>query len=87
MTIEKHSKYIEPIALRTQEAMNNSHASVYPLDASRLEANVINADIGRRDVELTPTYQMPPAMEHEEEGTGAVRTHEQRLRHTTQSGL
>lgn len=68
VTIEKHAKYIEPIALRTQEAMNNAHVSVYPLDASRLEANVINAEIGNRNVELTPTYQMPAAMEHEEEG-------------------
>jgi VWFA-related protein len=69
VSIEKHSKYIEPIALRTQEALNNAHASVYPLDASRLEANVINAEIGNRNVELTPTYQMPPAVEQAEEGT------------------
>jgi VWFA-related protein len=68
-TVEKHSKYIEPAALRIQEAMNNAHASIYPLDASRLEANVINAEIGNRNVQLTPTYQMPPAMEKEQEGT------------------
>ncbi len=60
ITIEKSSKYIEPAALRTQEAMNNAQVSVYPLDASRLEANVINADIGNRNVELTPTFQKPP---------------------------
>ena len=68
-TVEKHSKFIEPAALRTQEAMNNAHASIYPLDASRLEASVINAEIGNRNVELTPTYQAPPGIEHEEEGT------------------
>jgi len=68
-TVEKHSKFIEPAALRTQEAMNNAHASIYPLDASRLEANVINAEIGNRNVQLTPTYQAPPGIEHEEEGT------------------
>lgn len=69
VTIEKHAKFIEPAALRTQEAMNDAHASVYPLDASRLEAATINPTIGTRNVELTPTYQMPPAMEHEMEGT------------------
>jgi len=69
VSIQKHSKFIEPIALRTQEAMNNAHASVYPLDASRLEASVINASTGNRNVELTPTYQMPAYVEHEEEGT------------------
>lgn len=58
-TIEKHAKYIEPYALRTQEAMNNAQVSVYPLDASRLEANVIGASIQNRNVQLTPTYQNP----------------------------
>ena len=60
VTIEKGSKTIEPAALRTQEAMNNAHVSVYPLDASHLEANVINANIGNRNVELTPTFQRGP---------------------------
>lgn len=60
VSVEKHAKYIEPIALRTQEAMNNAQVSVYPLDASRLEANVITADIGNRNVQLTPTYINPP---------------------------
>lgn len=70
--MEKGSKYIEPIALRAQEAMNNAHVSVYPLDASRLEAAVTNADVGRRNIELTPTYQMPPQVEHEIEGPEAT---------------
>lgn len=69
VSIEKHSKFIEPIALRTQEAMNNAHASVYPLDASRLEGSVASSEIGTRNVQLTPTYQMPPAVEQAEEGT------------------
>jgi len=68
VTIEKTSKFIEPAALHVQEAMNNAHVSVYPLDASRLEASVITADIGRRNVELTPTFQLPLGVEHEMEG-------------------
>jgi len=68
VTIEKTSKFIEPAALHVQEAMNNAHVSVYPLDASRLESAVITADIGRRNVELTPTFQMPLGVEHEMEG-------------------
>lgn len=68
VTIEKTSKFIEPAALHVQEAMNNAHVSVYPLDASRLESAVITADIGRRNVELTPTFQMPLGVEHAIEG-------------------
>ena len=59
-TIEKSSKFIEPAALRVQEAMNNAHVSVYPLDASVLEANVVDASKHGRNVELTPTYITPP---------------------------
>ena len=58
VTIDKGSKFIEAAALRAQEAMNDAHVSVYPLDASRLEAAVIAANIGRRNVEVDPTNQM-----------------------------
>ncbi len=61
VTIEKGSKFIEPAALRTQEAMNNAHVSVYPLDASRLEANVVGVNQASRNVELTPTFQRGPS--------------------------
>jgi len=72
ITIEKGSKYIEPVALRTQEAMNNAHVSIYPLDASRLEANVVTPEIGGRNVELTPTFQMPLGNELQMEGPEAT---------------
>ena len=68
ITIEKGSKYIEPVALRTQEAMNNAHVSVYPLDASRLEGGAITADVQTRNIELTPTFQRPLAYEKMQEG-------------------
>lgn len=70
--VDKGSKYIEPIALRAQEALNNAHVSIYPLDASRLEASVVTAEIGRRNVEMDPTYQRPAAVEHELEGAEAT---------------
>jgi VWFA-related protein len=71
ITIERGSKYIEPAALRTQEAMNNAHVSVYPLDASRLEGGALTADVATRNVELTPTFQRPLAYEKLQEGPEA----------------
>ncbi len=72
ITVEKGSKFIEPVALRTQEAMNNAHVSVYPLDASRLEAGVVSAETQTRNVELTPTFQMPLGNEMMQEGPEAA---------------
>ncbi len=67
--LDKGSRNIEPIALRTQEAMNRAHVSVYPLDASRLEASVVSPELGRRSVVLTPTFQRDQAQEYPMEGT------------------
>ena len=50
VSIQKGSKFIEKFALQAQEAMNEAHTSVYPLDASSLEAGGIGADIGTRNV-------------------------------------
>ncbi len=72
ITIEKGSKYIEPVALRTQEAMNNAHVSIYPLDASKLEGAVVTPELGARNVELTPTFQMPLGNELQQEGPEAT---------------
>jgi len=76
-TIDKHSRYIEPYALRTQEAMNNAQVSVYPLDASRLEGNVITADLGNRNVQLTSTYQNPSQLPSQVQATVASLEYEQ----------
>jgi VWFA-related protein len=54
--IDKGARIIQASVLHAQEAMNEAHVSVYPLDASRLEAGGIDASIGTRNVALSPTY-------------------------------
>jgi VWFA-related protein len=50
VSLDKGSKFLDAAALRVQEAMNDAHVAVYPLDASQLEAGGTGADIGTRNV-------------------------------------
>jgi VWFA-related protein len=56
LNIDKGNRIIQASVLHAQEAMNDAHVSVYPLDASRLEAGGIDASIGTRNVAVTPAY-------------------------------
>lgn len=47
---EKGSDFIHSIALRAQETLNEAHISIYPLDASQLEAGGISADLRERNI-------------------------------------
>jgi VWFA-related protein len=57
---DKGSKHIEGFALRAQEAMNDAHVSVYPLDASQLETQAIDPSLENHNVQLAPGVLGPP---------------------------
>jgi VWFA-related protein len=51
--IDKSPKEVDSFAMHAQEAMNDAHVAVYPMDVSQLETSAISADIRTRNVELT----------------------------------
>jgi len=53
VAIDKSPKEVDSFAMHAQEAMNDAHAAVYPMDVSQLEAQTVSADIRTRNVELT----------------------------------
>ncbi len=57
-SIEKGDKNIELNILHAQEAMNEAHVSVYPLDVSQLEGGMTDASISRKNVELAEVTPM-----------------------------
>jgi VWFA-related protein len=52
---DRKAGFLDSFALRAQEAMNEAHVAVYPLDVSQLETAAITADTQHRNVELSPT--------------------------------
>lgn len=52
VAIDKSPKQVDSFALHAQEAMNDAHVAVYPMDVSQIETSAISADIRTRNVEL-----------------------------------
>ncbi len=53
-TTDRGNTLMDPLALKAEEAMNNAHVSIYPLDASQLEAGGVSASLMRGNVQLNP---------------------------------
>jgi VWFA-related protein len=54
VTAERGNTLMDPLALKAEEAMNNAHVSIYPLDASQLEAGGVAASAPQSNVQLNP---------------------------------
>lgn len=61
--VERGDKNIDRFALRAREALNDSHVSIYPLDASQLEPGGVGASIQHGNVQVAPGSEERVAIE------------------------
>jgi VWFA-related protein len=47
---ERGGQFLDPLAMRARETLNEAHVSVYPLDVSQLEGGGITADTRNRNI-------------------------------------
>lgn len=59
---DKGTKDLDPIAIRVRESLNESHVSIYPLDASQLEVAGIGADLRERNAVPVGTTSRSPEL-------------------------
>jgi VWFA-related protein len=75
---DKGQNFIDSLAMHTREALNEARVSIYPLDASQLEAGVVTADLQNRLVQskLPPAPGDPPPPLPNPTGRYAAEMHE-----------
>ena len=57
---DKGVRHIDGPVLRAQEALNDAHVSVYPLDASQLQGQAVDPSLRNPNVELAASSSAPP---------------------------
>jgi VWFA-related protein len=75
---DKGRNFIDSLWLRAREALNEAHVSIYPLDASQLEAGVISADLENLLIQakLPPKPGEPPPPPPNPTGRYAAQMHQ-----------
>jgi VWFA-related protein len=84
---DKGMKHIDGMTLRAQEALNDAHVSIYPLDASQVETMAIDPSLKNANIELAPGISGPPPVQGGAEKTGRMTAEMQQDLHPIQIAI
>jgi len=84
---DKGSKHLDDAIMRVQEALNEAHVSVYPLDASQLETQATDASLANQSVDLSVGITGPPQSQGGAEKGGRLKAELQQDVHSVQASI
>jgi VWFA-related protein len=84
---DKGSKHLQGPLLRAQEALNDAHVSLYPLDASQLETQAVDPSLQNHNVELSPSVTAPPGAQSGGAAPGRITAELQQDLHPVQDSI
>ena len=87
VSFDQGSKRIDGLVLRVQEAMNDAHVSLYPLDASQLETNAIDPSLKNSSIGLSPSVTAPPGPQGGGQTPGRITAEMQQDMHPIQAAV
>jgi len=87
VSTDKGSTHLQGPFLRAQEALNDSNVSIYPLDASQLETQAVDAGLEDHNVVLSAGVTAPPGPQSGGAAPGRVTAEMQQDVHPVQDSI
>jgi VWFA-related protein len=84
---DKGGDHTSGMVLHAQEALNDAHVSIYPLDASQLETAAVEAGLENMNVTLAPGTMAGPAAQGGADKTGRITAQMQQDAHGIQPAV
>jgi VWFA-related protein len=84
---DKGTRHPGDAVLRVQEALNDAHVSLYPLDASQIETNAVDPGFINQSIDLSPGTSAPPPPQGGAQKGGRLMAELQQDTHLVQSSI
>ncbi len=84
---DKGGEHIDGLVRHAQEALNDAHVSIYPLDASQLETSAVDSSLANMNVTLAPGTMSGPVAQGGAEKTGRITAEMQQDTHGIQPAI
>ncbi len=87
VSTDKGGKHLGAAVVRAQEALNDAHVSLYPLDASQVETHAVDPSLANQSVDLSTGVTAPPQHQGGAQPGGRLTAEMQQDTHPVQGSI